>query len=138
MRVMIDLNVLVDVLQRREPFLRESANICDATKKGRCQGLVSSHAVTTLYYLVRRYAGMAAAKKSLDWILSIFEIAPCDKTVFLLAKSLDFNDFEDAVVAASAAAGTCDYVVTRNIGDFKKSLVAAITPEEALRLIGEQ
>ena len=132
---MFDINVLVDVLQRREPFLYDSATICDAAKKGRCQGVVPSHAVTTLYYLVRRCVDKDAAVKSLDWILSTFDVAPCDKAVFLLAKTLNFSDFEDAVVAATAATYNCDYIVTRNIGDFKKSPVRAITPEEALRLL---
>ena len=137
MKAMIDINVLVDVLQRREPFLHTAAILCDSAKAGRYEGVVASHAVTTLYYVVRRYADRAAAGKALDWILSTFEVVPCDKAVFLLAKSLDFTDFEDAVVAASAAASSCDCIATRNIGDFRKSPVRAITPEEACRLLVE-
>ena len=49
MKIMIDLNVLVDVLQRRAPFFLPSAKVCDAVRTGLCEGLVAAHAITTLF-----------------------------------------------------------------------------------------
>ena len=135
MKIMIDLNVLVDVLQRRTPFLLPSAKVCDAVKAGRCEGLVAAHAVTTLFYLIRRGTDSVAAAKALDWLLSTFDIAPADKSIMLAARLLSFTDFEDAVVSASAVARSCDYIVTRNLGDYRNSPVNAITPEEFLQML---
>jgi len=42
------------------------------------------------------------------------------------------DDFEDAAVAAVAETSGSAFVVTRNIVDFAKSLVAAITPADFL------
>ena len=39
-----------------------------------------------------------------------------------------------AVVSAAAESSSCDYIVTRNLGDFKGSPVAAISPEDFCRL----
>lgn len=43
------------------------------------------------------------------------------------------TDFEDAVVAASAEAAGCDYVVSRNVPDFAGSPVPAVTPADFLK-----
>ena len=135
MKIMIDLNVLVDVLQRRTAFLLPSAKVCDAVKSGRCEGFVAAHAVTTLFYLIRSGLDSAAAEKALDWLLSTFDIAPADKSIMVAARLLSFTDFEDAVVSASASARSCDYIVTRNLGDYRNSPVDAIAPEEFLQML---
>jgi predicted nucleic acid-binding protein len=52
----------------------------------------------------------------------------------ILRKSLhsDIADFEDAVIETSAVEKNADYIITRDIKDFGKSSVRAITPEELL------
>ena len=47
-------------------------------------------------------------------------------------------DFEDAVVASLAEAGHCQYIVSRNTGDFKNSRIPAMTPEELLALLPDE
>ena len=135
MKIMIDLNVLVDVLQRRTAFLIPSAKVCDAVRAGRCEGFVAAHAVTTLFYLIRRGQDSVTAERALDWLLSTFDIAPADKSIMLAARLLSFTDFEDAVVSASAVARSCDYIVTRNLGDYRNSPVNAVAPEEFLQTL---
>ena len=46
--------------------------------------------------------------------------------------ALPMSDFEDAVVAASAESARCDIVLTRNLADFVRSPIRALSPEEAL------
>jgi len=62
---------------------------------------------------------------------------PQDRAQFVRARSLQFDDFEDAVVSSAAEAVACDFVVTRNVADFGASPVPAVTPEEFL-LAGSQ
>ena len=57
---------------------------------------------------------------------------PADEAVFRKAMSLGISDYEDAVVAASAEASKCDYIVTRNLADFAKSNIPAVQPAEFL------
>ena len=68
----------------------------------------------------------------IDLLLATMEIVPEGKPQFLQARSLDFFDFEDAVVASAASAAGCERIVTRNVGDFAGSPVRAMTPEEFL------
>ena len=135
MKAMVDLNILVDVLQKRMPFLKASAEVCELVHLRTIAGVLPAHAVTTVFYLVEKLAGKTCAEKALDWMMSLFEVVPEDKSVFCQAKSLGFDDFEDAVVAAAALNSGCDCIVTRNIADFAASPVKAITPEELITMI---
>lgn len=135
MRVLIDLNVLLDVLQRREPFYAASAAVLSAAVRGEIKPCVPAHSLTTIHYIIARHAGREHADAAIDWILGRFEILAETREVFLRARSLPMNDFEDAVVAATAAAGRCDRIATRNVADFAGSPVPAGLPQEILALI---
>jgi predicted nucleic acid-binding protein len=65
---MIDLNVLLDVLQKREPHYRVSAAVLERVLHGEERGALSAHAVTTVHYLVGRYADRACADRALSWL----------------------------------------------------------------------
>lgn len=67
-----------------------------------------------------------------DWILKYFDIGNATKETFLRARTLQFSDFEDALVASVAESEECSCIVTRNIKDFKNSPARALTPEEFL------
>lgn len=45
----------------------------------------------------------------------------------------EFSDFEDCLQDECAQEVSADYIVTRNVDDFKHSHVKAITPEEFLQ-----
>jgi len=135
-RVLVDLNVLLDVIQRREPHYAASAEILSLIAAGELDGAVAGHAVTTIYYVVSRFAGHESADEVVDWILGGMEVVAEGRDVFLRARSFEMDDFEDAVVAAAAEQAHADRVVTRNVGDFEHSPVPAVTPVELLAELG--
>jgi len=131
-RVLVDLNVLLDVIQRREPHYAASAEILSLVAAGELDGAVAGHAITTIYYVVSRFAGRKSADEAVDWILGGMEVVAEGRDVFLRARNFEMDDFEDAVVVAAAEQAHADRVVTRNLDDFEHSLVAAVTPLELL------
>ncbi|HUE95677.1 MAG TPA: hypothetical protein VMN39_03410, partial [Longimicrobiaceae bacterium] len=70
------------------------------------------------------------ALEAIDWLLGELAVVPEGREVFLRARSLGMGDFEDAVVAAAAEESGCDQIVTRNVRDFVRSPVLAISPGE--------
>jgi len=54
LRVLIDLNIVLDTLQRREPFYAASAGVLACAETGRVDGLVAAHTLTTLFYLMAK------------------------------------------------------------------------------------
>jgi predicted nucleic acid-binding protein len=132
MRWMLDLNVLLDVIQHRDPFYSSSAQVLTRVVNGEVAGSIPGHAVTTIHYVVRKSADQKRADEIVDWLLAHLDIVPQDRAAFIRARSLSFSDFEDAALASAAEVAKCDRIVTRNVGDFDGSPVSAITPEEIL------
>lgn len=130
MKLMFDLNVLLDVFQNRVPHYQFSSLLVKEVLKHTVVGVLPAHGITTIHYILTKYADRSKADKEIDWLLSRFEVADCGKSTFIQARSLAMNDFEDAVVAALAQITDCDFIVTRNEDDFTASPVTAITPKD--------
>jgi len=138
MIVMLDLNVLLDVIQKREPHFHASAKLLDLVATGAIEGYVAAHGVTTIHYIVTKYADRDKADQAVDWLLAQTTVVSPGKEHFLRARALSMPDFEDAVVAALAESSNCDCVASRNATDFDDSPVPALTPEELLAQLAEQ
>jgi predicted nucleic acid-binding protein len=135
MKALLDLNVLLDVIQNRQPHFTDSARVLSAARSGDFDALIPFHAVTTIFYLVERARGTATANQTVDWLLKHFDVPEADKSTLLQARKLKFDDFEDAVVASVAASRGCDFIVSRNAADFFMSTVKAISPADFLKLL---
>jgi predicted nucleic acid-binding protein len=131
-RVLIDLNVLLDVLMRREPYFDDAARLWALIETGQVEGFVAGHSFTTLYYLYRQQDDRAQAYWAIRQMLQVFDIADINRSVIEDAAALGWADFEDAVQASAAQAVDCDYVVTRNTQDYQEQPVAAIQPADFL------
>lgn len=132
MRVLFDLNILLDVMQQREAFYTASAAALSKSLKGECEGIIPGHAVTTLHYLLTRYTNKQKADEGVDFLLDNFVVSNAESETFRHARQLIMKDFEDAVVASIATKAGCELIVTRNVTDFKQSPVPALLPEEFL------
>jgi len=132
MKIMIDLNIMLDILQERYPHYNASASTVSKVLNKELSGFLPSHALTTIYYITSKYSGKRKAEEVTDWMLDKFEISPADKSAFIRARVLQIKDFEDGVVASLAEAAECDYIVTRNVSDFTGSSIKAVMPEDFL------
>jgi len=130
--VLIDLNVLLDVLQKREPFYETSAGLLAAVETGQVQGFVAAHSLTTLFYLIQKSRSAAKARASITNLLQFIQIAPVDQSTIEQALNLDFRDFEDAVQMISAVQCKMDCLVTRNVKDYQTALLPVMQPVDFL------
>jgi predicted nucleic acid-binding protein len=131
-RILIDLNVLLDVLMRREPFFSNAARIWALVENGQIDGYVAGHSFSTLFYLYRRQANSVRAYLAIEQLLQVFSVAEINRQVIEAAARLGWGDFEDAIQACAAGEAGCDYVVTRNPRDYQDQPVKAIQPPDFL------
>jgi predicted nucleic acid-binding protein len=136
-RLLVDVNVALDALLARPPDAAVATRLWSAIEEKRAIGLLPAHGVTTLFYLLGRARGPVAARRILASILAVFGVAPVDQIGIERALALGWSDFEDAVCATAAAAGSCDVIVTRDIAGFRGSPIRAVHPAAALALIEE-
>lgn len=135
LRLLVDLNIVLDVVLKRDPWYHDAVVLLDAVNGGAARGYVAGHAIATLYFLVNKANGRVAAVTAVTDILSICEVAPMDSHDFQRALALGFADFEDALHVAAALHTDCAYIVTRNARDFKGSPVPVRTAGELLSLL---
>ena len=138
MELMLDNNIVLDHIQRREPFYELSRRACLLGIVGEANTYISVSMLTDLYYLLRKDFGSNGAQAMLENNLSFLKlvsVTPEDAQVALRAR---WNDFEDCLVARCAEKIGADYIVTRNVKDFAASKVEAVTPEEVFARLEQQ
>lgn len=78
MTVTVDINVLLDVFQQRQPHYAASAQVMDMVVKGKLVGVRPAHGLTTLYYLVRKHGSKPEAEAAMERVLRHFQIGNLD------------------------------------------------------------
>ncbi len=134
MKAMFDINVVLDVVGRREPFLQaaEAAYLHAVSLSG--LPFLPVHAYATLYYLLGTASAKRRRQAAMDWIFDSFSVAAIGEREMSLARSYPLEDFEDAMVSAAATSAGCGVIVTRNCAHFDGSPVPAVTPEAFLAI----
>ncbi len=128
MRVLIDSDVLLDVALAREGHVTASAAVLEWAESGGAAA-VAWHSLTNCSYLLK--GGRPFLKK----LLEIVEVAPVATVDALSALRLPMSDVEDSFQAASALSWKADFIITRNLPDYRKSPVPAISPVDFLKRI---
>jgi predicted nucleic acid-binding protein len=135
MNVLIDTNVLLDVLMNRKEHLDESAVIWDHAERGKINCFISAISFNNIHYIFQRNLGVAKAKKALIMLRDTFKVVSLDEKIINQSIDADWNDFEDAIQFFSAIHCDADFIVTRNLKDFRKSSVPALSPKDLLALL---
>jgi predicted nucleic acid-binding protein len=136
MIVYFDTNVVVDILLKREHFFNDSFKALSAIASKSANGIIGTSAITDIYYIINKE--IKDKEKSLNSIFNILKILLLVETIpqdIFTAKVLNIPDFEDSVVSAIANRNGADYIITRNVDDFIKSSVQAISPSDFLKII---
>ena len=130
MKILFDTNVVLDLLLDREPFSIIAVRLFSRVDDGTLNGYVSATTVTTVHNLAHRTVGDRRARRGIGSLLELFDVAPVNLAVLEGALQSKFTDFEDAVLYNAALNVNADGIVTRNIGDFKRSMIPVYAPDE--------
>ncbi|MEH2336169.1 PIN domain-containing protein [Nostoc sp.] len=130
--MLFDSDMLLDILAQRQPFVVASARALNTVMQNQVQGYVSGHAVTNIFYILRRQVGNEVARELLAKLLQHLQVANVTDEVIRQALNSPIKDFEDAVTSAAALTAGLEIIVTRNTPDFVASLVPAMLPDEFL------
>ncbi|MFP4599634.1 MAG: type II toxin-antitoxin system VapC family toxin [Persicimonas sp.] len=130
MKVLVDTNVWLDVLQDRKPFYEDSALALTILEELEHAAFLSATSVTTIFYLVAKKANRQTAFEQVRRLLEHYGVVAIDGAVLRDALSSDSDDYEDAVLEYAAQRAGLDAIVTRNAKDFGGSRLAIYTPAE--------
>ena len=132
MKLLIDGNIILDVLQKREPHYENSAMIWKMCETDLVEGYVSTLTFANLVYVMRKELDAEKINEVLKKLSLIFTFEDLHASDISMAAEMQWDDFEDAIQAATAKRIHADYIITRNVKDFEKSEVMAFTAAEFL------
>ena len=130
MVLMLDANIVIDHIGRREPFYELSRRVCRLGITGEAATYISTNMATDIYYLLRKDYGSQEAQRMIEEDLSFLALVGVDPQDVHEALALRWGDFEDCLVAQCARKIGADYIITRNTRDFTRSSIKALTPEQ--------
>jgi len=129
----VDVNVIIDLFLKREPFVEHAIQVFEAVEVKNWQLYTSDNAVTTAYFYLKQEKGALSAKETIATFLSDVDIIPVTKEMLVNATISKIKDYEDAVQFQCAASITgINGIITRNKKDFKASTIPVFSPEELL------
>ncbi|MCM1125157.1 MAG: PIN domain-containing protein [Lachnospiraceae bacterium] len=133
MKILIDTNIVLDVMLKREPFYRISAEILGLAKRDDIEEYISASAITDIHYLAyRQLRDKATVRKLMKELLTVVSIASVSEQEIENALDLEWSDFEDSVQYSVAFLQEMDGLVTRNPNDYKNAEIKVWKPEELL------
>lgn len=135
MKVLFDTNIILDVLLDRKPFSEHASYLMSKVERSEIKGFLCATTVTTIHYLLSKYLDKEKAIDSINSIMALFEIASVNRLVIENALKSKFSDFEDSVLHESARHTGAEYIITRDIKDFKKSTIPVYTATEFLSML---
>jgi len=136
MDVLIDSNVAIDVLLYREPSYQDSHLVLLASERRLIHGYISASAITDIFYIISKKMGKISAREIIvNYLIGAVSIATVDESIVYRALDAKWNDFEDSVQYTVGKEVKADFIVTRNVDDFKNGTITTIEPEKFVKNI---
>jgi|TARA_R100000544_G_scaffold34951_1_gene22030 predicted nucleic acid-binding protein len=132
-RLLIDTNIVIDLLAKREKFYDDAADLFSRADKKELELTISSLTFANTNYILSKLKSAKEAREILRKFKVLVELLSLDDKITELALSDDnFPDFEDGLQYYSAIENQIEIIITRNKKDFKNSKIPVLTAKEFL------
>ena len=135
MKALIDTNIILDILLKRQPYYEKAAVIFGLAKRSFFNAFVSASAITDIFYISKKDLGKNNANKALKNILQVFHPADVTGENIFQALEIEWDDFEDSVQYIVGESLSVDFIITRNTQDFASGSISAVTPEQFIQTV---
>ena len=132
MRLLVDANILLDVFQNREPYVQDSVKVWKLCETSQDTGFVTALSFANLVYVMRKELDPEKFEDVYRKLTLIFTFTELNALDLDKAAAMKWSDFEDALQSVAAERLKADYIITRNVRDYLKSSVTALSPAEYL------
>jgi len=134
-RILVDTNIVLDLLAKREEFLIETQELFTLSDKNKVKLYVSSLTFANTYYILSQKLKLENARKILRKFKVLVEVLPMDDKIIDLSLESDFKDFEDAIQYHTAIENEVNIIITRNLKDFKTAKIPVLTAKDYIEVI---
>jgi predicted nucleic acid-binding protein len=137
MRIFVDANVLVSVLNKEYPLFTHTSRILSLADRKGFEVFTSPVCLAIAFYFAEKKYKSARAKEKINLLCAHIRIAEAGKTAVQKAlKNPAISDFEDGLEYYAAVEHKCACIVTEDIGDFYFAEIEVMRSEEFLKSLG--
>lgn len=134
MKLLIDTNIVLDVLLKREPFYQDAVKVLNMAQYNDVREYISASAVTDIYYIAyRQIKDRTLVLELIKRLLMVVSVAAVSEREIRNALKTGWKDFEDAVQYSVAFLNEMDGLITRNPKDYEEADINIWSPEQVLR-----
>lgn len=136
MKILIDTNIILDIVQNRKKFFDASNQIFKDCICKKHTGFITAHSISDVFFISRKSHNIESRKSIIKLLCNFFTILSEGKEDFLaFVDNADWNDLEDALQMKCSENANLDYIITRDAENgFRNSPVKIISPENFLNL----
>lgn len=128
-RLFLDTNIVVDLLEGREPFCYDAAQLFTMAHDKKVELLVSPMTFSTASFLLRKH-GSTGVRNLLSNLRQLVSVTTSDERTVDDSIASQFKDFEDAMQYYTALNAKAEIIITRNGKDFTASNLPVMTATE--------
>jgi predicted nucleic acid-binding protein len=132
----LDSDVLIDFYADRDDFSNSARKIFEHAElhKRDMRLITTPVAISNVHYLLKKYLEKELLSRCFDHLISNVEIIPMSGEVVQHAYDLGWSDFEDAMQHQACVDYRKDtIIITRNVKDYKKSILKVMSPKTFVR-----
>ncbi len=138
MKILLDADVLMDVALGRADFGPTSRALVDWCQHTPHATVVAWHTISNLFFLLSAARSNSFARSFLGELLDFATVASAGTEGMRQALTMRIRDFEDALQVATAISTDADFIITRNLADYRESVISVLTPSSFLRRFAAQ
>ena len=128
-RLFLDTNIVVDLLEGREPFCYDAAQLFTMAHDKKVELLVSPMTFSTASFLLRKH-GSEGVRNLLSNLRQLVSVTISDERTVDDSIASQFKDFEDAMQYYTVLNTKAEIIITRNGKDFTASKLPVMTATE--------
>jgi predicted nucleic acid-binding protein len=134
MRVFLDSNILIDLLDAERPQHAASTNLMRAIQRGELRACISAISIVNAIYVLRKAMPPKNLAVYLQGMLETVELSRIETQDMRNALASGWTDLEDAIQFHSAlASGRIDAIVSHDADMKQQDRVPVLTPRQLLQ-----
>lgn len=114
----------------RTAFVDRSGAVVEWCQQTPGSALIAWHTVSNIYYMLRAARSDAKGREFVADLLRFTDVCSGGNEALRRALTMQMDDFEDALQVAAAISGGADFVITRNVNDYRNSIIQPMAPSE--------
>ncbi len=133
MRIFLDANILVSVLNKEYPLFPYTARLLSLTRYSQFLLITSPVCLAIAFYFAEKKHGTSIARNKIALLLEHIKVADCgEKEAKMAVQNKQAHDFEDALQYYCALHARCEHIITNDLNGFYFAQIEVLTPEAFL------